>query len=99
MDSGKTYRATVSSLQAALPARYDCISGRNLGESERAMLQYFGGIVTVAEQNPSSAYCTLLLVQARSVAEQSAERNARLIWEGGRAGNESERFLLYLRRP
>jgi 4-amino-4-deoxy-L-arabinose transferase-like glycosyltransferase len=99
VDAGKTYRSVVASLRAALPGHYDCIAGLNIGESERAMLEYFGGIRTVTQKNGSRAVCTLLLVQTRSPAERSAPENHNPLWEGGRPGNARERFLLYRRTP
>ncbi|MGZ5116309.1 MAG: ArnT family glycosyltransferase [Burkholderiales bacterium] len=99
IDAGKTYRSVVASLGAALPEHYNCIAGLNIGESERAMLEYFGGILTVSTKKSASADCTLRLVQARSPTERSVPENHILIWEGGRAGNPRERFLLYRRAP
>jgi hypothetical protein len=96
IDSGMSYRAVVASMLAALPASYDCISSRHVGESERAMFEYFGGIETFREENPARRRaCSLLLIQMRSAPERPESGHNGLIWEGGRPGNPHERFLLY----
>ena len=46
LDSGKSYRGMVASLKRALPEQYNCLAGGNVGATQRAMLQYFGGIDT-----------------------------------------------------
>jgi 4-amino-4-deoxy-L-arabinose transferase-like glycosyltransferase len=100
IDANKTYRPVFASLRAALPRSYDCIASRGLGESERAMLQYFGGIITRRQEGTILGNeCDLLLVQVRSNAEPRSDSDGWLIWEGARAGERQERFYLHRTRP
>src|SRR5205823_3270972 len=48
-DYGNGYRALVVQMKARFPAGARCVASRDLGEPQRAMLEYHGGIVTRAE--------------------------------------------------
>jgi 4-amino-4-deoxy-L-arabinose transferase-like glycosyltransferase len=95
LDSGKSYRHMIEDLKANLPKKYNCIADVRLGDNQRAMLEYFGNI------NPrprSSRVCDLLLVQGNRVAKPiEDEIGWDKIWEGGRKGDQNERFRLYQR--
>jgi hypothetical protein len=78
-----------------LPQKYNCIAGVRIGDSQRAMLQYFGDI------NPkrnATRVCDLLLVQGNRIAKPiENEIGWEKIWEGERKGDQNERFRLYQR--
>lgn len=95
LDNGKSYRGMVVSLKHALPERYACIGGRNLGTEQRALLQYFGKI---SIKRGATKSCELLLVRGGAVQDM-AELGGRWkeVWEGGRASDKNERFRLYRR--
>ncbi len=96
LDSGKSYRNMVASLQQAMPHNYQCIGREALGDSQRAMLQYFGHIVTQADPK---LLCELRLVQGDSLpAQLQDEMHWKKIWEGRRKGDKGEHYRLYLRR-
>jgi 4-amino-4-deoxy-L-arabinose transferase-like glycosyltransferase len=96
IDSRKSYRNVVAELRAVLPPAYECIVTRHVGESERSMLQYFGGLVMVREESGMErSGCRVLLVETRSIEERDAADRHNLLWEGGRRGQRAERFLLY----
>lgn len=98
IDTGKSYRSMVASLEQALPARYRCIASRELGESQRAMLRYYAGIITLREEVATRRRaCDLLLVQGNPRQETAPRGNWRKIWEGGRPGDKDERYRLYQR--
>jgi hypothetical protein len=98
VDTGKRYRETFVSLRAALPAQRDCIASRNLGDSQRAMLYYYADVITRRAESPADTRaCSLLLVQGSPRVEAWVEPGWRKIWEGGRAGDKSERYRLYRR--
>lgn len=98
IDTGKSYRGMVTELGRALPKQYSCLAGRDLGESQRAMLHYFGGIVAQREENARQRRCELLLVQGHPAQEASPGAGWRKIWEGGRPGDKVERYRLYRRQ-
>lgn len=95
LDTGKSYRHMIEDLKANLPQQYNCIAGVRIGDSQRAMLQYFGEI------NPhrrATRVCDLLLVQGNRIAKPiEDEIGWEKIWEGGRKGDQNERFRLYQR--
>ena len=98
VDTGKSYRRMVGSLQQALPRQYQCISSRSLGEGQRAMLHYFGGITTQREEVAARRRnCDLILVQGHPRHETPPRGNWKKIWEGGRPGDKDERYRLYQR--
>ena len=95
LDSGKSYRHMVKDLKSKLPAKYNCIADVRIGDSERAMLQYFGDIKT---RSGASRVCDLLLVQGDRIARPiEDEIGWAKIWEGSRKGDQNERFRLYKR--
>lgn len=95
LDSSKSYRVMVASMKKTLPANYNCISGFKIGESQRAMLQYFGDI-TVREQ--PRAECDLMLIQGTGTTPHNEDPKLwNTIWEGGRPGDKGEHYWLYQR--
>jgi hypothetical protein len=96
LDAGKSYRSVFTELAAAVPAQHRCIASRELGEPQRAMLHYFGGIVTLREETSERApQCDLLVVQGQRDERRVA--GATVIWEGNRPGDKVERYRLYRR--
>lgn len=95
LDGGKSYRHMVEDLKSNLPAKYNCIAETNVGDSEIAMLRYFGDITP---RRGTSKVCDLLLVQGGRVARPiEDEIGWEKIWEGSRKGDLKERFRLYRR--
>lgn len=97
LDAGKSYRSMIASMQQAMPAQYRCVSSRNLGEPQRAMLHYFADLLTYREEVPARTRdCDLLLVHGISQEENVPLGPWQKIWEGNRPGDDqSERFRLY----
>ncbi len=63
-DSRNSYRPLVMEVVRQLPRGYTCISSRSLGEPQRALFEYFAGIVTYRDEVPSRRRdCDILLVQ------------------------------------
>jgi hypothetical protein len=95
LDSGKSYRSMVVSLKHALPAQHGCLASLNVGDTQLAMLQYFGDIST---NRLTHNACDLLLVQSvQTSGLPENETNWKKIWEGGRSSDRNERFRLYQR--
>ena len=98
LDTGKSYRGMVASLEASLPRQYRCMSSREVGEPQRAMLHYFAGIRTYREEAPARhRECDLLLVQGTPQALRAPQGPWAQIWEGNRPGDKTERYKLYRR--
>ncbi|MDB5812310.1 MAG: transrane protein [Betaproteobacteria bacterium] len=97
IDAGKSYRAMIADMQKALPAQYACISSLNVGEPQRAMLQYFANIITwrVDVRGRQRGDCDFMLVQGVASEENVPLGPWRKIWEGARPGDKLERYRLY----
>lgn len=95
IDHYKNYRPVALSLRNALPGDVDCIERSGLGTSQRAMLDYFAGIRTVA---PSRArHCAWRL----TIDDLDHETPAGWmpIWQGARPSDRKERWYLEQRTP
>lgn len=95
VDHAKSYRQMIDSLVRAMPERAGCLSSLSLGESQRGLLRYFAGIVTLRVENGRCADdCQLLLVEGTRL-EGRMDAPWRLLWEGHREGDNRERYRLY----
>ena len=94
IDYGKTYRGVAEDLRRHWPPVAGCVAGRSLSEPQRAMFEYFAGLLTVPE---SSADCSLLLVNGASPEPPPAGSRWRLAWHGTRPGDTKEWFWLFRR--
>jgi len=93
-----SYRAMIASFERALPPRYSCIAGRNVGESLRGMLDYFANIIVLPLGSGAITHCDLMLVQAKVRApDDSPGPGWRLIWHGSRLDDLTELDRLYQR--
>jgi 4-amino-4-deoxy-L-arabinose transferase-like glycosyltransferase len=99
LDSRRSYRAMIESLEAHLPAKR-CVASRNLGDPQRALLYYFAGVDTVREETNATAgdACPALLVQYGAVGTAVPPLDGwHVAWDGGRRGDATERYVLYLK--
>lgn len=96
-DYGNSYRDTITDMKAHFPEGANCIAQRDLGEPQRAMLEYFGGIVAHPVTSPRAAGCELLLVQQQGYAAPLPPHDPQWIalWSGTRPGDVTERFWLF----
>lgn len=95
LDSGKSYRSMVTSLKHSLPSHYRCIAGENLGNGQRAMLHYFGNIIT---RHDPKQRCDLRLLQGNKLSQPLiADKRWKKVWEGSRKGSTNEYYRLYRR--
>ena len=95
LDSGKSYRGMVASLKQSMPEQYQCIGRDSLGEGQRAMLHYFGDIIT---RHDPADHCDLRLLQGDKLSRPLLDETRwEKIWEGGRKGDKNEYYWLYRR--
>jgi len=99
IDSRRSYRDVAESLRAALP-REGCVASRNLGDAQRALFYYFANLATVREEKNPVNRCEALLVQyGRHDANSGPPAGWQAVWDGHRRGDDTERYVLYLRKP
>lgn len=102
IDYGKSYgpvaRGAAGALAAIRPAPR-CIASTGLGEVQRAVFHYQGGILTERMETGRGGECPVLLVQTTSSDETAPEPGRwTRIWEGARP-RDRERYRLYHRAP
>ncbi len=95
LDSSRSYRGMIASLTEALPDTDDCIASRYLGDGQKAMLHYFGDILT---QPGNERSCSLLLTRGNLSRTDQQQGNWQVLWTGGRRGEKGERYYLYQRQ-
>ena len=97
LDSRRSYRTVAQSMASHLPSQ-GCVASRNLGEPQRALFRYFAGLVTMREETQPNHDCSVVLVQFGRVDHTpEAPEGWRVLWEGQRRGDDTERFVLYAR--
>ena len=98
-DTGNSYREMIAELKARLPVDYQCMASHNLGEPQRAMLHYFGGILTYRDDQarPNTRSCDLMVVQGFASQMYQPDNRWERIWEGSRPGDRKELYRLYRR--
>jgi 4-amino-4-deoxy-L-arabinose transferase-like glycosyltransferase len=95
LDNGKSYRGMVTSLKQAMPIQHGCIASLDVGDTQRAMLQYLGDITTHTQ---AQLDCDLLLVHGERATKLVKDETIWVkLWEGNRKGVKSEPFRLYQR--
>jgi len=94
LDFNKSYRTMVASLAEALPAKHGCIASRYLGDGQKAMLHYFGNVLT---KPGGELNCDLLLTQGNLSRSDQQQGNWKVLWTGGRRGQTGDRYYLYQR--
>jgi 4-amino-4-deoxy-L-arabinose transferase-like glycosyltransferase len=92
LDVNKSYRSMVTSLATALPEKHGCIASRYLGDGQKAMLHYFGNILTIPR---GELRCDMLLTQGNLSRSDQKNGNWKILWTGGRRGQTSDRYYLY----
>lgn len=93
----KSYRSMMISLSQHLPAGHGCLSSENLGEPQRALLDYYGGIKTQRADVTGRIDCHWLLVSQSGAPIAPWSRGARWreAWSGHRPGDDTEHYALF----
>jgi 4-amino-4-deoxy-L-arabinose transferase-like glycosyltransferase len=97
VDQARSYRVVSAKLVGAMPPNFHCIASRNLGDAQRALLDYFVGLRAIRVEAPASRRCNALLVQATPEREPPVPPGWRERWRGSRPGDRHEVFILYER--
>jgi hypothetical protein len=98
LDAAKSYQSTFESLRNAMPASYACVTARNLGDSQRAALDYHANIIVQRFEIAQNLSCDLYLLQdQRGQPKIDPGPDWHLIWEGRRPSDRHESFRMYQR--
>lgn len=96
LDSTKSYQGVFASMQKSLPEHYACVTSRDLGEVQRAMLHYYLSITTQRFEQVQRLDCDLYLIQdERHRQTVQPGPDWQLIWQGRRPSDRRESFRLY----
>jgi 4-amino-4-deoxy-L-arabinose transferase-like glycosyltransferase len=94
-----TYRHDFARLREALGEHPGMVSGRGLGEPQRAMIHYYAGVRPASEEIRGPLNCPWMLIQGRDEEgwrPQAPDPSWRLAWQGT---HHRELFHLYHRGP
>jgi hypothetical protein len=97
VDQARSYRALASRVVDKLPGNFVCVARKNVGDAQRALLDYFVNLQTIREEFPAADRCNALLVQAAPTRIPEAGPEWTEIWRGSRPGDHNEVFILYRR--
>ena len=97
VDQARSYRAVSSRIVLSLPRDFTCVARRNVGDAQRALLDYFVNLTTVREDSPAASRCRALLVQAAPLHTPDLGPEWTEAWRGSRPGDRNELFILYRR--
>lgn len=98
LDDLKGYSHIAASLRHALPVDA-CAASVGLGESERALLDYFAGLRTQRLEVHGTSRCPYLLVQTRATGPVPVDASCQPIWLGARPGHDTSSLTLYRCNP
>lgn len=100
-EAGGSYRIVYTSIRDGFPSSYRCVASYGLGESERAMLEYYAGVRTLPLERPFDGPCDLLLVgRGREGIDDLGRDHWRVLWQGERPPRRpKEHYTLYQATP
>jgi 4-amino-4-deoxy-L-arabinose transferase and related glycosyltransferases of PMT family len=94
LDAAKSYRAVFEDMARHVPD--GCVALRRLGESERAMVEYY----TPLRATTVEASCDAILWTGHAVTgKHRPGPEWTSVWTGSRPGEKAEKFELFVRRP
>lgn len=97
IDAAKGYRSTFVEASRHVPEDATCVAVRSLGESERAMVDYYFGLPSRAA-GPAEACRVLFWLQKPATERMRPGETWMPVWSGGRPGEATERFVLFVPR-
>ena len=94
-----SYRGTAETIAAQIAPSADCIASMNLGDAQRASLNYFAGLKFTPLGQAGADKCAWLLTQGLRSEEPLVDLRWRMIWDGARPGDNDERLRLFRLLP
>ncbi len=97
LDAGNSYREMMISMGKTIPPGMQDIVGISIGESQRALLDYYVGVKVQRFDQKDQDQDDLLLVKDSPGGKEHVDSGWSKIWEGARPGETKEVFRLYRR--
>jgi len=97
VEQARSYRDVSARVVLALPQDFRCIARQNLGDAQRALLDYFANITTTPVEMPASILCNALIVQGSTLKTPAVNPEWEEVWRGSRPGDRHELFIVYRR--
>jgi 4-amino-4-deoxy-L-arabinose transferase-like glycosyltransferase len=99
VDHRLSYRGTAMAIAGNMSAHpAGCIASQNLGDAQRASLDYFARLRFVSVNLPAAAECGWLLTQGTRTHAPPVTLQWQLVWQGARPADNDERLRLYRRQ-
>jgi 4-amino-4-deoxy-L-arabinose transferase-like glycosyltransferase len=98
VDHARSYRMLAAKLIEAVPVHTRCIARHNVGDAQRALLDYYINLQTVRDDSTMASQCGLLLAQGTPLRVPDMGPQWAEVWRGSRPGDRSELFVLYRRK-
>lgn len=95
VDHVRSYRSLANEIVRVLPPGRKCVASTDIGDPQRASLDYFVGLRLVTSARAGG--CDWLLTQGSRERAPTIDPTWQLAWEGSRPGDRVERFRLYRR--
>ncbi len=96
LDAAKSYESTLVAMKKSLPAEFACISGKGVGDFQRAAVDYYLDIQIYRFETAQRVECDLYLIEdARGQDKIYPGPEWKLIWQGKRPSDRRESFRLY----
>ena len=98
LDAAKSYRSVFDEVKKRMPPGANCVVMHGLGESERAMVEYYLGVVA-RERHVHEEECGALMWEGNLHKNRGWPWPGqwKLVWRGHRTGETEEGFELFLR--
>ena len=98
LDAAKSYRSVFDEVKKRMPPGANCVVMHGLGESERAMVEYYLGVVA-RERHVHEEECGALMWEGNLHKNRGWPWPGqwKLVWRGHRRGETEEGFELFLR--
>jgi hypothetical protein len=97
VDHVRSYRDPVAQVQQRVVSS-TCVIGINIGEPQRAMFDYMGGLRFELAKSSRADNCQWMLMQGTKTNAPDVSAQWKLVWEGARPAERVEQFRLYQRQ-
>lgn len=99
IDSARSYEGVMRQIEQHMPKKYACLSSKDLGDSQAALLHYYTHIKPNPIELSQRIECDVLLIQDERGKGKGNKIGAgadwKLLWEGKRDAYTRESFRLY----